>query len=37
MVSLIKNEAEMAKSIVILVVVVGVTGYFLYKFLRRPW
>lgn len=36
MVSLIREEVETAKSIIILVVVVGVAGYFAYRFLRRP-
>ncbi len=35
-VDLIKNEAGKAKSIIILVVLVGVAGYFAYRFLRRP-
>lgn len=35
-ISLIKDEAELVKSIIILVVVVGLAGYFLYRFLRRP-
>jgi membrane protein DedA with SNARE-associated domain len=36
MVNLIKNEFEHVKSIVVIVVVLGVAGYFTYKFLRRP-
>lgn len=35
-VDLIRNEAGKVKSIVILVVLVGVAGYFAYRFLRRP-
>jgi len=36
MVSLVKGELETLKNVVILVVVVGVAGYFTYRFLRRP-
>ena len=36
MVSLIMNDVEQIKHIIILVVIVGVVGYFLYRFLRRP-
>jgi len=36
MIYLIKHQVEMAKNIVILVVVLGVAGYFTYRFLRRP-
>jgi membrane protein DedA with SNARE-associated domain len=35
-VDLIQNEAGKVKSIVILVVLVGVAGYFAYRFLRKP-
>jgi len=36
MVNLINRDVEKIKSIVILVVILGVAGYFLYRFLRRP-
>jgi hypothetical protein len=36
MVNLVKDEAETVKSIIVMVVVVGVAAYFLYRFLRRP-
>ncbi|MFO0968512.1 MAG: DedA family protein [Gemmataceae bacterium] len=36
MVSLVENEFEHVKSIIILVVVLAVAGYFLYRFLRKP-
>jgi len=36
MVSLINNEVAQVKNIIILVVILGVGGYFLYRFLRRP-
>lgn len=36
MVNLIKNDVEQAKHIIILLVIVGVVGYFTYRFLRRP-
>jgi len=36
MVSLIQNEFKHFKSILILIVVVAVAGYFLYRFLRKP-
>ena len=36
MVTIIKGKAEMVKSIVILVVLVGVAAYFVYRFFRRP-
>jgi membrane protein DedA with SNARE-associated domain len=36
MVNLIKNDVEQIKHIIILVIIVGVAGYFLYRFLRRP-
>jgi len=35
-VDLIKNEAGKMKSIIILVVLIGVAGYFAYRFLRKP-
>jgi membrane protein DedA with SNARE-associated domain len=35
-VTLIKHDFEHVKHIIILVVIVGVVGYFTYKFLRRP-
>jgi membrane protein DedA with SNARE-associated domain len=36
MVAIVKKDVEMAKTIIILVVVLAVAGYFLYRFLRRP-
>jgi membrane protein DedA with SNARE-associated domain len=36
MVSLINNEVAQVKNIIILVVILGVAGYLLYRFLRRP-
>jgi membrane protein DedA with SNARE-associated domain len=36
MVSIIESKAELVKTIVIMVVLVGGAGYFLYRFLRRP-
>lgn len=36
MVSLIENEFEHVKSIIILIVVLAIAGYFLYRFLRKP-
>src|SRR5262249_19726945 len=36
MVSLVENEFEHVKSIIIIVVVLAVAGYFLYRFLRKP-
>jgi len=36
MVAIVKGDLEMVKNVVILVVVVGVAGYFTYRFLRRP-
>jgi membrane protein DedA with SNARE-associated domain len=36
MVDLIQNEVEHVKHIIIVVVILGVAGYFLYRFLRRP-
>ncbi len=35
-VDLIKNEGGKVKSIIILIVLVGVAGYFAYRFLRKP-
>ncbi len=35
-VDLIKNEAGKVKSIIFLIVLVGVAGYFAYRFLRKP-
>ena len=35
-VDLIENEAGKVKSIIMLVALVGVAGYFAYRFLRRP-
>jgi hypothetical protein len=35
-VELIQNEAGKVKAIIILVVLVGVAGYFAYRFLRKP-
>ncbi len=36
MINLVKNDVEQVKSIIIIVVVVGVAAYFCYRFLRRP-
>lgn len=36
MVTIVRDEAEHVKSIIVLIVIVGVAGYFLYRFLRRP-
>lgn len=36
MVQIVKGDLEMVKNVIILVVVVGVTGYFMYRFLRKP-
>jgi membrane protein DedA with SNARE-associated domain len=36
MVSLINNEVAQVRHIIILLVILGVAGYFLYRFLRRP-
>jgi membrane protein DedA with SNARE-associated domain len=36
MVAIVKKDVEMAKTIIILVVVLAIAGYFLYRFLRRP-
>jgi membrane protein DedA with SNARE-associated domain len=36
MIKIIKNDVEQVKSIIVIVVVLGVAGYFLYRFLRRP-
>jgi membrane protein DedA with SNARE-associated domain len=36
MIHLVTHEVEMAKNIIILVIILGVAGYFTYRFLRRP-
>ena len=36
MVQIVKGDLELVKNIIILVVVLGVAGYFTYRFLRRP-
>jgi membrane protein DedA with SNARE-associated domain len=36
MVQIVKGDLEMVKNIIILVVVLGVAGYFVYRFLRKP-
>lgn len=36
MVQIVKGDLEIVKNIIILVVVVGVAGYFTYRFLRKP-
>lgn len=36
MVRIVKGDLEMVKNIIILVVVLGVSGYFMYRFLRKP-
>jgi membrane protein DedA with SNARE-associated domain len=36
MVSIVQEKAEVVKTVIILVVLVGGAGYFLYRFLRRP-
>ncbi len=36
MIYLVKHEVEMAKNIIILVIVLAIAGYFTYRFLRRP-
>ena len=36
MVQIVKGDLEMVKNIIILVVVLAVTGYFMYRFLRKP-
>jgi membrane protein DedA with SNARE-associated domain len=36
MIQLVKGDLELVKNIIILVVVLGLAGYFTYRFLRRP-